>query len=86
MKNFKEQLASLRLEPCDCEPSVYCPDDNVTYPPHQCNRCGKIESIEHYLQEVEYLAELDARERFEESREINKDQEMDQWLSEQQGH
>lgn len=84
MRNFREELELLRTEPCTCESSHYCPDDNVTYPPYQCERCGDIECIEYHLRELGYLAELEARERFEEDCEVNMDYEMAKWF-EQEG-
>lgn len=84
MRNFREELELLRTEPCTCESSHYCPDDNVTYPPIQCERCGDIECIEYHLRELGYLAELEARERFEEDCEVNMDYEMAKWF-EQEG-
>lgn len=84
MRNFREELIQLKAEPCSCIESEYCPDDNVTYPPIQCERCGDIECIEYHLRELEYLAELEARERFEEDCEVNMDYEMAKWF-EQEG-
>lgn len=38
---------------CYCTPAVYCPDDNVTYPPIQCDYC-----IERELQAIEKEHEM----------------------------
>ena len=84
MRNFREQLELLRTEPCTCESSHYCPDDNVTYPPIQCERCSDIESIEYNLYDIELLIESEVKQQFEEDCEVNMDYEMAKWF-EQEG-